>query len=276
MRRAPRLVALAAALLAACATTPGPAPTPSPGPEGTEIHAPRYLVERPTFFVEGDLDGAAFRRWAAEIPLPAISEDGAWVALGRRGEDGARGNPNYAVEVMRVADGRSVGHAPILAADEVDRHRGDPGFEAVVRDRVDRANDMLAAYRWAGRGERLEDLSSVGMDHLAGAPFKGPLGLAIGALTVVFDEPHLSVRLAGRVLVDADYPGWTQPETNLCGPDHGSEGGEECACRNPITLRGGRVDLARGVLLLDIGYVGTDLCWEPDTWTAVIALPRND
>jgi len=264
-------LAALAALATACATAPTPTP---PHSEAPVIEAPRYLVERPTFFTDGFIDDDAFRRWAAEVALPAISEDGAVVALGRAREDGARGNPAFEVSIVRVSDGEVLSYALIVDPDEVDAQRGDPSFAETVRERVDAANDALAAYRWAGKGQRLEDLSSIGMDNAPGRPFQGPLGLAMGGLTIVFEEPHLSVSLAGRTLVDADYPDWTQPPTNYCDPADDPEG-ESCVCENPVTLRGGRVDLERGVLLLDIGYIGTDLCWEPDSWTAVIALPKD-
>lgn len=263
-----------ATLLAACGTTP---PPPTTAPPTTAPAAPRWRIERPTFFAAGAVDFDAFGRWSREVALPAISDDGALVALGGAGEDGARGNPNYVVRIVQVSDGRDVLEATLLDAEEVDEHVDDPGFEAVVTERVDRVNDALDQHRWVGAGVVLDDLAGARAERDFGTPFVGPIGLRDEGLEVTFHEPRLQVRLAGRVLVDRDYPAWSVPSQDVCGDadrEDVPDAEDACMCHNPVTLRGGSVDLDRGILLLDIGYLGTDICWEPDSWTAVIALGK--
>ncbi|PKN58535.1 MAG: hypothetical protein CVU56_05060 [Deltaproteobacteria bacterium HGW-Deltaproteobacteria-14] len=264
-----------ATLLAACGTSPVTAPPPAA--PTTAPAAPRWRIERPTFFAAGAIDFDAFGRWSREVPLPAISEDGALVAIGSASEDGARGNPNYVVRLVEVEGGREVLKATLLDAEEVDEHVDDPGFEGVVTERVDRVNDVLAKHRWTGAGVPLDDLAGVRAEQDFGTPFVGPIGLRDAGFEVTLHEPRLRVRHEGRVLVDRDYPAWSVPAEDVCGAaDRESipDAEEACVCHNPVTLRGGRVDLDRGVLLLDIGYLGTDICWEPDSWTAVVALGK--
>jgi len=269
-----------------CATAPTAEGT-ARGPVETEA-ALAVRVERPSFFVGGVLDDGAFRRWAAEIPLPAVSEDGAYVALGQAGEDGARANANYRVRIVRVADGSVLLEVTVLGADEAeaaveasDGETPPSALEGEVLARVDRVNAALAERRWVRLGRGLDDLAPAGPDEDRpfGEPFPGPLGLAAEGFSVVFEAPRLVVKRGDAVLVEASHPEWLAPEASMCAPEEeegmsGEERAELCACHNPATLERGAVDLARGVLWLRIAYLGSDICWEPDTIEVVVPLPK--
>ena len=282
---APVAMALALWGLAACGSAGDRRREGATGPKGETL---RWVLERPTFFEAGRVDPAAFRRWAAEVPLPAVSEDGAFVALGRVGQDGARGHASYRAQIVRVRDGevvydeRLISPADVDAADD-EAESGDAGrVAALVAARVDRANDRLAAHRWVPFAVELADLATPpGEEPVFGEPFIGPIGAETegGLLTVVFESPRLVVRRGELVLHDAPHPEWLAERQSTCEPEEEAEMTPDereqvCTCHNPPTLEGGLHDPARGVLLLRIGYLGSDVCWEPDTREAVITLPR--
>ena len=186
--------------------------------------------------------------------LPALSEDGKRVAIGVIGEDGARGDPNLAVQIRDVDSDALLGHATILAAGQA--------FTPSLGARIARANQQLDRTRWtpfastaAPQGSRTQGDE----DEVS--------SLQIGELTIALAGTHFSVReRSGRALVSRRVPGWAAPS---------SPGPDGFRCDNPPKLLDAHLDLPRRALLVRVGFFGTDSCWEPDSRWHTVRLPKS-
>lgn len=190
--------------------------------------------------------------------LPAVSADGAAVLIGIRDADGARGNPNYRLELRDRRDARLAAHV-VLAADEADAMFDADGKAAELDRRIAAANRWLAAQHAARRFVPLRRLEVEPGEEIASAS-----RATGGELTVEWRPSRLTIARAGRPLLDRATPAtWLareRPRGAGLGP-----------CHNPAFLGGAAVDLAREIALVTIQYGGTDLCWEPDAVHHVVA-----
>jgi hypothetical protein len=194
--------------------------------------------------------------------LPAVSGDGATVAVRIVDSDGARGNPNLALGLIDAATDRVVRRFVIQDANDPER----PGVAA----REVAANALLEGRSWtrlvAMRVEK--DTGAPTRSGGLGGPFEANRAAGSG-LSVEYREPVLVVRdtATGRELLRRAVPTWSQ------------RGGPRCAgcidCPPPLaSMAGAAVDPARHTLLVDVEYRGgTDLCWEPGDTHHVVRLP---
>lgn len=240
-------------MLSACGSTPpvdrGDFPVEAlsePGPRLTLQHdAP-------------DLEPEWLSRWITFEGFPAISADRELIVVARVFHDGARANPNLAIEAYRVSDGSRVLAVPLVAGDDawVTYDLTEPPSRdalAQVYDRFGEARAFLRKKRWTP----LEALSQADWPesqevfyHFTG---DGGLGLRLR-------EPELVVDVAIDPLTYVkDELTWSAP------PD------DDCA--HPAFLEAAWI--AGDILFAEIGYIGTDACWEPEARYVFERLPTS-
>jgi hypothetical protein len=227
-------------LAAACGTPAAPANEPidkhagggePPGPSPTLTYTPED--------VDASLKGSG---------LPAVADDGSRVVF--RYDAPADGIQTY--EALRVKDGADgVVHELKLLSDE---------FEAaeepreVTQARIDEANEYLRetneTLRWRpmrALAVREEEEAESGERYVA----TGDDGVQ-----VEYVEPKLTITVGGKVVLERNMPGWSEPNTPMC---------DDCEeqCSNPAFLGGAYIDTEREVALIVVQYYGTDSCWEP-------------
>lgn len=244
-----RLLAVSLAVAAACGS-------PSSSPL-KNVGGPMPTGPAPTVTVVA-VDGGDFATTFVATGLPAITRDGASVAIAVMGEDGARGAPNLAVVEKDRADA-VVRELVVQTADEGEATMSDDRAPVAPTARLDAANRYLAD-RHAERGW----FALAPMTLEASAAEYGSTFAARGdGVDLAWDEGKVLVTIGGRVVVDRQTRGWTAPTGARC------DGCDVCA--NPSFLAGAWIDASRQLIVLRIAYTGHDTCWEPDSEQHVIA-----
>lgn len=264
----------------ACASSSSTAPAPAPSavaPNTPDAKTPRLemLSASPT------LGDNWFESWFAWDGFPAISEDGTVIINTRRLHDGARGSPNLRVEAFAVSDGHLVFESVILEpSDEgsfdLELSLTEPQL-AAIRANFDKARRYLAGRRWHTLDPLARSIEDAELDDSV------PSFTPDGSIAVVLNEPELIVDLASesRTFIK-DVHAWSAPP-NRDGcfapapgeppiPDPMPE--EDCVCTNPSGIFAAWSDLTRGVLVIEVGYTGTDSCWEPESRLLPVRLPN--
>ena len=199
-------------------------------------------------FVAEDGDYGSFK-WTG---LPAIAVDGSTIVLPIDETNRPPGFPNLTLEARDRSD-HTISKHVVLATSGDDGEPQPPG-------------DLAGGNAWLAAQHQAHPLAPLPLlgEHHTSFDEEGPTSVSSGTLVVTWDAGHLNVRDGGAVVVDAQHPDWLAPTHPLC-PDC------EETCANPSYL--GRVhgDVARHVLLVEIGYHGTDSCWEPNPETHVVA-----
>jgi len=104
-----------------------------------------------------DVTNRSPRGWSASSDLlPAISDDGATVAIFVRKEDGTRMYPNAALEVHNVADDKVLSSVSLLDADAIVAAEGMPdafdttlpAYKKQANAKIDEANALLGKAKW--------------------------------------------------------------------------------------------------------------------------------
>jgi hypothetical protein len=104
-----------------------------------------------------DVANPSPRGWSASSDLlPAISDDGASVAIFVQKEDGTRMYPNAALEVHSVADDKVLSSVSILDADAIVAAEGMPdafdttlpAYKKQAQAKIDEANALLGKTKW--------------------------------------------------------------------------------------------------------------------------------
>ncbi len=183
--------------------------------------------------------------------LPAIAHAGEVVVVAHRENDGGRGYPNLAIDVRDRLD-KLVQTIKILDSNEYEKLVPDgktPVPELVTR--IADANEQLKTLHGLHRLQPLVELRM-------GAPTDQPPHLASDSrVDVEWAGSHLRLFPHTRTVPVADRNGtaWLAPDRQTC---------DGCPiCRNEAMLRAVyRSEDAHLVLVL-IGYSGTDTCWEP-------------
>lgn len=110
-----------------------------------------------------DVSNPSPHAWAVSGDLlPAISQDGATVAILTTKEDGTRMYSNAAVEVHNVADDKIIASVPILVADDIVAAEGMPdafhttlpAYKTQAKGRADDANSLLGKTKWIALSDR--------------------------------------------------------------------------------------------------------------------------
>jgi hypothetical protein len=110
-----------------------------------------------------DVSNPSPHAWAVSGDLlPAISEDGATVAILAQKEDGTRMYSNAAVEIHNVADDKIIASVPILVADDTVAAEGMPdafhttlpAYKTQAKAKADDANALLGKTKWIALTDR--------------------------------------------------------------------------------------------------------------------------
>lgn len=229
-------------LVAACgASTP---------PAGIGNQAGGSATTGPAPTVTWKSDEGGFGSFTTTV-MPAIAADGSAVLLAIVDDDGARGFPNLALAERDRAD-RDVATHVVLPL-PVDEEPTPP-------------KDIAGANQWLAARHALHDWKpmtagvvpdGVGSDSDAQV-------ITLGPIEVHWREGHLVVRSGGTIFVDATHSDWTVKPYPMC---------QSCAetCENPSRLQAVVGDVARRLVVVTIGYRGTDSCWEPTAVQHVVS-----
>ena len=189
--------------------------------------------------------------------LPAVARGGELVVLPVIATDGGRGYTNLRLEIRDRGD-RVVRSLQVLSSDEVERLApdGKPGPE--LARRIADANRELAVLH----GEH--DLVAMHALEVQPPADGGAKHLAIGdGLDVDWDGDHLHVfrHNADRSFITLDGHAWlAHPRATAAGP-----------CSNPAFLANAYHAPEISVLVVELGFTGSDLCWEPGNQPHVVA-----
>jgi hypothetical protein len=195
--------------------------------------------------------------------LPAVSEDGKWVAVAVMAGDGARASDNLTLAIFDVARDRIA--ASVVIVDAEDPYAPD----REVRNA--RAVALLAKRKWRPLHALVVNEDDVSPTDDGGDVSKH-CGDAVGDdLTVRYCEPKLSVRdggARGRQLLDRVAQRFSKKGGRRC------KGCEDCP--KPIAgMTMAHADRSARVLLVVIAYRGgDDTCWEPDATYHVVRFGR--
>jgi hypothetical protein len=219
---------------------------------------PPVATPQPTIAFRGA--DAADGRWKL-VGLPAVARGGELVVLPMISGDGGRGFPNLQLEVRDRSD-HVVQHIPVLATDEWEKLQGKNGAAGPeLERRIDAANVELAKLH------AVHDL--VAMHALEVQVPEGQAHheahLAIGdGFDVDFNGDHLHVfrHNASRSFLTLDARSWLAPPQRH-GPTE--------TCTNPAFLDNTYHATNINLLVVEIGYTGTDTCWEPAHQMHVVA-----
>jgi hypothetical protein len=194
--------------------------------------------------------------------LPAMSDDGKFVAVTITVSDGARGNDNLKIAIIDVDADRIV-ESVVIIDPAHPKKRGRAKREA-------EAQAMLARRVWRSMGvlDLRDDPKASERKGPVGGPFVAQMAVGQG-LRVNYREPMLTVRetgAKGRELVRRKARELSFSKRDPC---------RGCDCPAPFaSIANAAVDMAARVLLLEIQYDGgSDVCWEPDDSFHVIRLP---
>jgi hypothetical protein len=227
-------------LLAACSGAPAPQPAVA---NATTLPARATPAPRVSW-------SASEHRFVVER-VPAAATDGKLAVVAIEGGDGGRGYPNLRIEV-RDRDDRIMQTIPIIAANDWERLApdGNPGPE--LDKRVAAANRALA-----------------GLPELVLLPKLGMLGERIAT------DGNIHVEWDDGLLLVIRQPAADAPVQNLArrhdptwlAPRAGN-------CENESFLAGGYYRDGGDLAVVEIGYRGTDMCWEPAPQWHVVTWQR--
>lgn len=235
--------------LAACGgAAPPPAKTPTPANQAE----PRVRDTPPPWIVWGGNDG----HWSL-VDLPAVARAGELVVVPIIESDGGRGYPNLRVEVRDRSD-KTVQTIRVLTSDEFEKLApgGQPGPE--LQQRIGDANRQLASLHG------VHDLVPMHALEVQPPAAGGEKHFAIGdGFDVDWNGDHLHVFThdADRSFLTLDCTPWL--------PKPRTAGGEPCS--NPASLAGVYHARDINVLVVELAFKGTDVCWEPGNALHVVA-----
>lgn len=247
MRASSRVAPLV--VLGACWSSATPAPTtnasPAPAPSGPApsiAWTDNHLVDR---------------------LLPAIAADGSLVVLGIEDPDGARGNPNFRIEV-RGRDDRHISTHEVLTVQDVDSGAffDENGILTPLKNRIADGNKHLAELH---ADHALVPLKKMTIERDDDAPLANQTAHG-GHLIVAWRANHVVItdeRGNGKtVLLDRAAPTAWLAEPRKSNTHE---------CENPAYLDGAWAAPEQRLVVISVNYEGTDACWEPDAQLHVVA-----
>ena len=188
----------------------------------------------------------------AENGLPAVAAGGEVVAFAVHDSDGGRGYPNLRIEIHDRTD-KLLQTIPVMISNDFEKLVVDGKPTAELAQRIEHANTELA------RLHAVHDFAAMQPLELQATTDGSDKHLAIGeSVDVDWGGDHLHV-----FHHNTDKPIVTMPVAKWLVPDH-----KPCpaceVCDNPAYLANVyRAKLVASLILVEIGYHGTDTCWEP-------------
>ncbi len=191
--------------------------------------------------------------------LPAIARGGEVAVVAVSDGDGGRGYPNLRLEVRDRAD-RVIDKIQVMISNDFELLAPDGQPNAELQRRIADANHELAVLHG------LHDLVPLHPLELQKPAGEDEPHLAIGdGLDVDWSKDHLHVFVhnAERPFVTRDGRPWLAPRQPF-GPSE--------TCENPAFLVAAyHGDDAAKAIVIELGYHGTDTCWEPGHQLHVVA-----
>lgn len=241
--------------IAACS---GAADHPVESPHATADPEPAvHVAGAPTIAFAGA--EAAEGRWKL-AGLPAVARGGELVVVPMTASDGGRGYPNLRLDVRDRSD-KLVRSIEVLKADEWEKLQAADGSAGPeLQKRIADANREL---------EKMQSLNQLVAMHpldvqIPAHETRTTAHLAIGdGFDVDFNGDHLHVfrHNASRSFITLDARPWLAPPQKAAGEP----------CSNPAFLANTYHATNINVLVVELGYTGTDTCWEPGNQMHVVA-----
>jgi len=189
--------------------------------------------------------------------LPAVAEDGSSVVVALRNSDGGRGYPNLKLELRDRTD-RVLQTIPVMVSNDFEKLAPDGKPGAELARRIADANHELAVQHG------LHDLVPLHALEIQKPTGEGDPHLAIGdGLDVDWSKDHLHVFVHNqdRPFITLDGKAWLAKPQPFAGG----------TCENPAFLAGAYHADDEKAIVLELGYRGTDTCWEPGHQWHVVA-----
>ncbi len=185
--------------------------------------------------------------------LPAVAADGSAVLLPMQEVVAGPEAPNLTL-VEKGRDDRELGKLVVMTVDEASGETAAP-------------KDLPGANRWLAERHQARDWQAM-VEFARPEPTDDgvPDRATHGDVAVAWAEGHLTVTQGGATVVDGTHADWlAAPYKMACG--------DACddMCENPSMLASVVGDLPHRLLVVTIGYHGTDTCWEPSPQVHVVA-----
>ncbi len=190
--------------------------------------------------------------------LPAVARGGEITVVPHRDGDGGRGYPNLRVEVRDRTD-KVIQTIQVMTSNEFETLAPEGVIGSALQHRIEAANAELAKLHG------VHDL--VPMHALeVQKPADGEPHFAIGdGLDIDWNKDHVHVfhHNTDRSFITLDGTPWLAKSYKPCA---------NCdVCENPAYLAAVYHATSINVLVVEIGYKGTDLCWDPGDQLHAIA-----
>lgn len=192
--------------------------------------------------------------------VPAVARGGETVVVPKIDHDGGRGYPNLAIELRDRGD-KIAQTIAVMTANEYETLAPGGAPTTTLTERISAANAELA------RQHGVHEFVAMHPLDLQPAPNGDEAHLAMGdSFDVDWNQDHLHVfhHNADHPLATIDGAAWLAKDTPL--------GGSGDVCHNPAFLKGVFHAAGINVLVVEIGYHGTDTCVEPPDQFHVIPL----
>ncbi|MFY0582805.1 hypothetical protein ACN28S_58645 [Cystobacter fuscus] len=190
-----------------------------------------------------------------------VSSDGKRVAFFTREPSSAEGISRTLV--VKDVDTDAVVFEKTLFSEEESLQHG-IALERLARSRAREALAALPRNQWAPLAHL--DLSSHEREFFSDACFEKQLhpkrSAALEALKVTYQEPRVQIWRRGKSVLDRKFPSWRLKQ-------------EQCPHASPSWLNRVFSSQLQGVVLLELGFCGSDLCSEPATTFHALRIPSG-
>ena len=189
--------------------------------------------------------------------LPAVARAGELAVVPVIESDGGRGFPNLRIEARDRTD-KVVQKIAVMTSNEYETLAPGGTPSKSLGDRVATANAELA------KAHGLHDLVAMHALELQDTTDGSDKHLAIGdSLDVDWDHDHLHVfpHNVNHPLATVDGTPWLAKDTTHVGGD---------VCHNLVFLKVVYHAIGINLIVVELGYHGTDTCWEPSAQQHVV------
>jgi hypothetical protein len=261
-RRALRVLSACSVLLLAHEGAATGNTAAKPGADNAGLESPRPT---PWIFPDPLRSNALFASgYAAPWFNPAsawVSSDGTHVAFFVREPSSAEGLSRTLV--IKAVDTDTAVFEKTLFSEEESLQQG-PALDRLARSRAREALASWPRAQWIPLVQ--QDLSSHEREFFSDACYQKQLhpqrSASLETLKITYQEPRVQVWRRGKKLLDRRVPSWKLKQ-------------EQCPRASPSWLNRAFTSGGRGVILLELGFCGTDLCPEPATAFHVLRIPSK-